>query len=384
MSFQAPEASRGRSARGSSSTHPRVISSTRARSSTDSHLAPHHDLETGSRRRRGREHRHHRPPAGRFGVVASMGTALLTKQQISRAGASPVSEALPLLRRRRCGTGGDAARDRARDGARLRREGRDAFRRVGVLRSTPAGFEDRLRAGGELPALPRPAGPLDRVSSPGGFREGAEVLAKSGLARAPGGTSPSCRPARSAEETLGPRPCSPRRPGGPHKVADAPRLLVGADRLEHDALAACLAHSSLVRGLAELRQSTSTRSRNGASAALVGRARRSGASRAGRASTRGPRRRRWTSDRRRLLLEASRAEAGARPCSARPGTNNNSRRAWCECGRRWPIADRPAGVPTAQLSRLDDHIVELFVRQVASVATHRFPVSASESLDQGV
>jgi DNA primase len=42
-----------------------------------------------------------------------------------------------------------------------------------------------------------------------------------------------------------------RRAGGPAAV-DAPRLLDAGDRLERDALAACLAHSSLVRGLAEL------------------------------------------------------------------------------------------------------------------------------------
>ncbi len=35
-------------------------------------------------------------------------------------------------------------------------------------------------------------------------------------------------------------------------MADAPRLLEAGDRLERDALAACLAHPSLVRGLAEL------------------------------------------------------------------------------------------------------------------------------------
>jgi DNA primase len=42
-----------------------------------------------------------------------------------------------------------------------------------------------------------------------------------------------------------------RRAGSPAAV-DAPRLLGAGDRLERDALAACLAHSSLLRGLAEL------------------------------------------------------------------------------------------------------------------------------------
>ncbi len=40
--------------------------------------------------------------------------------------------------------------------------------------------------------------------------------------------------------------------GGPRTTEEAPRLLGGGDRLERDALAACMAHRSLVRGLAEL------------------------------------------------------------------------------------------------------------------------------------
>jgi DNA primase len=45
---------------------------------------------------------------------------------------------------------------------------------------------------------------------------------------------------------------APARGGGPRDGADAPRLLDAGDRLERDVLAACLAHASLVRGLAEL------------------------------------------------------------------------------------------------------------------------------------
>jgi DNA primase len=45
---------------------------------------------------------------------------------------------------------------------------------------------------------------------------------------------------------------APPRGGGRRAASDTPRLLGAGDRLERDVLAACLAHSSLVRGLAEL------------------------------------------------------------------------------------------------------------------------------------
>jgi DNA primase len=45
---------------------------------------------------------------------------------------------------------------------------------------------------------------------------------------------------------------APARGGGARKGAETPRLLGAGDRLERDVLAACLAHPSLVRGLAEL------------------------------------------------------------------------------------------------------------------------------------
>ena len=45
---------------------------------------------------------------------------------------------------------------------------------------------------------------------------------------------------------------APARGGGRRAASDTPRLLGAGDRLERDVLAACLAHSSLVRGLAEL------------------------------------------------------------------------------------------------------------------------------------
>ena len=45
---------------------------------------------------------------------------------------------------------------------------------------------------------------------------------------------------------------APARGGASSAVADDTRLLEAGDRLERDALAACLAHPSLVRGLGEL------------------------------------------------------------------------------------------------------------------------------------
>jgi DNA primase len=45
---------------------------------------------------------------------------------------------------------------------------------------------------------------------------------------------------------------APARGGGPSPTIEAPRLLDAGDRLERDVLAACVAHPSLVRGLAEL------------------------------------------------------------------------------------------------------------------------------------
>jgi hypothetical protein len=45
---------------------------------------------------------------------------------------------------------------------------------------------------------------------------------------------------------------APARGGGTRGSDEPPRLLDAGDRLERDLLAACLAHTSLVRGLAEL------------------------------------------------------------------------------------------------------------------------------------
>jgi DNA primase len=115
----------------------------------------------------------------------------------------------------------------------------------------PEGFEERL-AGAESYLLYRVRLELERSADrQEGFVRAREVLDKAE-------DSPERQEALRLladrldlpRETLaGLAPT--RRAGGPAAV-DAPRLLDAGDRLERDALAACLAHSSLVRGLAEL------------------------------------------------------------------------------------------------------------------------------------
>jgi DNA primase len=115
----------------------------------------------------------------------------------------------------------------------------------------PEGFEERL-AGAESYLLYRVRLELERSADrQEGFVRAREVLDKAE-------DSPERQEALRLladrldlpRETLaGLAPA--RRAGGPAAV-DAPRLLGAGDRLERDALAACLAHSSLVRGLAEL------------------------------------------------------------------------------------------------------------------------------------
>jgi DNA primase len=113
----------------------------------------------------------------------------------------------------------------------------------------PEGFEQRLE-GAESYLVYRVGLELDRsVDRQEGFVRAREVLAKAE-------DSPERQEAlRLLQDRLDlPRETvsgiAPAR-GGPAAV-DAPRLLDAGDRLERDALAACLAHSSLVRGLAEL------------------------------------------------------------------------------------------------------------------------------------
>lgn len=115
----------------------------------------------------------------------------------------------------------------------------------------PDGFEDRL-AGAESYLLYRVRLELDRASDrQEGFVRAREILAKAE-------DSPERQEALRLladrldlpRETLS--GLAPARGGKGAVAAEAPRLLDAGDRLERDALAACLAHPTLVRGLAEL------------------------------------------------------------------------------------------------------------------------------------
>ncbi|MDQ3671109.1 MAG: hypothetical protein M3364_01535, partial [Actinomycetota bacterium] len=115
----------------------------------------------------------------------------------------------------------------------------------------PEGFEDRL-AGAESYVLYRVRLELDRAADrQEGFVRAREVLAKAE-------ESPE---RQEALRFLADRLDLPRetlaglasaRRAGIASVTDDTRLLDAGDRLERDALAACLAHPSLVRGLGEL------------------------------------------------------------------------------------------------------------------------------------
>ncbi|CAN5290480.1 hypothetical protein BH20ACT13_BH20ACT13_14820 [soil metagenome] len=114
----------------------------------------------------------------------------------------------------------------------------------------PEGFEDRL-AGAESYLLYRVRLELDRSADrQEGFVRVREVMAKAE-------DSPERQEALRLladrldlpRETLA--GLAPAR-GGATAVADSTRLLDAGDRLERDALAACLAHPSLLRGLGEL------------------------------------------------------------------------------------------------------------------------------------
>jgi DNA primase len=115
----------------------------------------------------------------------------------------------------------------------------------------PDGFEQRLR-GAESYLLYRVRLELDRASD----RQEAFVRAREALARAE--DSPQRQEALRLladrldlpRETLA--GLAPARGGARSRVAETPRLLDAGDRLERDTLAACMAHPSLVRALAEL------------------------------------------------------------------------------------------------------------------------------------
>ena len=115
----------------------------------------------------------------------------------------------------------------------------------------PDGFEDRF-AGAESYLLYRVRLELDRSSDrQEGFVRAREILAKAE-------DSPERQEAlRLLADRLDlPRDTlaglAPARGGRAAAGAEAPRLLDAGDRLERDALAACVAHPSLVRGLTEL------------------------------------------------------------------------------------------------------------------------------------
>jgi DNA primase len=115
----------------------------------------------------------------------------------------------------------------------------------------PDGFGERL-GGAESYLLYRVRLELDRSSD----RQEAFVRAREVLARSE--DSPERQEALRLladrldlpKETL--RGLRTAQPGGSRSVSEAPRLLGAGERLERDALAACVAHASLVRGLAEL------------------------------------------------------------------------------------------------------------------------------------
>jgi len=115
----------------------------------------------------------------------------------------------------------------------------------------PEGFEDRL-GGAESYLLYRVRLELDRSAD----RQEAFVRAREVLAKAE--DSPERHEALRLladrldlpRETLS--GLAPTRRGKAVSAAEAPRLLDAGERLERDALAACVAHPSLVRGLAEL------------------------------------------------------------------------------------------------------------------------------------
>ena len=115
----------------------------------------------------------------------------------------------------------------------------------------PEGFEERLE-GAESYLLYRVRLELDRAADrQEGFVRAREVLAKAE-------DSPERQESLRLladrldlpKETLA--GLAPARGGARQAAAETPRLLEAGDRLERETLAACVAHPSLVRGLAEL------------------------------------------------------------------------------------------------------------------------------------
>ena len=186
--------------------------------------------------------------AGFESVVASMGTAL-TERQIRELGRLTKRVFL-------CFDADAAGQDATLRGMELAAaQGFDV--RVVTLppgqdpADAPEGFEDRL-AGAESYLHYRVRLELERAAD----RQEAFVRAREVLAKAE--DSPERQEARRLladrldlpKETL--TGLAPARGGPARAASDAPRLLDAGVRLERDALAACVAHPSLVRGLAEL------------------------------------------------------------------------------------------------------------------------------------
>jgi DNA primase len=186
--------------------------------------------------------------AGFEPVVASMGTAL-TERQLQELGRHTRKLFL-------CFDADAAGQDASLRGMELAaQQGFDV--KVVTLppgqdpADAPDGFEERL-AGAESYLLYRVRLELDRSGDrQEGFVRVREVLAKAE-------DSPERQEAlRLVADRLDlPRETlsglAPARAGGGDGAATTPRLLEAGDRLERDALAACLVHPSLVRGLAEL------------------------------------------------------------------------------------------------------------------------------------
>jgi DNA primase len=186
--------------------------------------------------------------AGFESVVASMGTAL-TERQVRELGRLTRKVFL-------CFDADAAGQDATLRGMELAAGFGFEVKVVTLPRGqdpadAPEGFEERL-AGAESYLLYRVRLELDRSAD----RQEGFVRAREVLARAE--DSPERQDALRLladrldlpRETLA--GLAPSRGGLRLAVAETPRLLGAGDRLERDALAACVAHVSLVRGLTEL------------------------------------------------------------------------------------------------------------------------------------
>jgi len=115
----------------------------------------------------------------------------------------------------------------------------------------PAAFSERLQAPESYPYY-RTRLILERAVD----RQEAWILAREFLATIPDSPERQEAVRLLADKLDLPRETltglAPARGGGQARVEEAPRLLDAGDRLESEVLAACVAHPSLVRGLAEL------------------------------------------------------------------------------------------------------------------------------------